>query len=400
MNKYLSAIEQILGISLEPGNIRNYDFSPATLAGLRDFSSGYAKISPAIPGNATDTCCFMPFPEILSGDFRTYRNNGALGGHWPAFEELANILLICDRVIIHDHLEHFASSAIAGHTANQRYDGLVNWLTVLAEWKPLIEKDIICILPQGLALSGPLQSLWEEGTIQTVASEIYYAMYPGEGTIRNGYEAEELLEGLTETEDYLTTLSIPFNRGGRTVHFYNNPGSLALHESLANAIFGLLRQKAVLAGASDFLKIKPGDGCIARLRLDAVLTSPAFTAAEVCSLVSGSEEFAFARETLHKISRSLAANSTYLADPAAGFQELLDKTGVDIDKKLSGFTRPSVTGKPRKRVTVGFATALSASGPEKYLSPEFSVIRSMMNNLSVRAQLPGSTCHFYFGVTD
>lgn len=402
MKNYLSAIEKILGIRLEPGLVRNYAFSTATLKGLRDFASGYAKIRVILPDNELKISCFIPFPEIVSGDFRTYSTDGSLKNHWPAFDELANMLIISDRVIIHDHLEHYAGSAIDGYSVDHRYDGLRNWLLALAEWKPLILSDIICILPQYLALSGPLQSLWEEGTLLNAAADIHYEMYPGSGDIENGCDADDLLSDFREMEDFLTMLSIPFNRGGKYAHFYNNPETSGLHESTVDAAFRLFSRKAVLAGdrAVSPLNLE-NNGNLAHLRLDAVFSSPGNTVEEVCRFRLGSEETGAVRESIFKIMKKFAENSAFLADTSSGFQGFLDQVKDEIGEKLAGAVKSIPAGKQgRKQITIGFAGMVTGLSPEKYLAPEFLVIRGLLNNLPVKARLPGSICHYYLSLTD
>jgi hypothetical protein len=400
MKNYLSAIEQIMGISLETDLVRNYDFSPATVKGLRDFASGYSKIRISLPEDELKISCFLPFPEVLSGDFRTYHTSGSLSGHWPAFEDLANMLFICDRVIIHDHLEHYAGSAMDGYSADHRYDGLRNWLGALAEWKPLISRDIICIVPQDLALSGPLQSLWEEGTIHSAASEIYYEMYPDAGDFRTGYEAEELLAGFNEIEDLITTLSVPVNRGGKFAHFYNNTEMSGLHENLVNAVISLFRRKAFLAGDSNAFSGGPAKtGNFASFSLDAFLTASELKAADVCRLRLENEDFASVPGSVKNILRKFAENSSFLTNPSEGFQHFLDASSGELNRKLlkSIKSAPKV-GQIKKKVIIGFAGMITGLNPEKYLTPEFSVIRSLLNNLPVKAQLPGSLCHYYLAI--
>jgi hypothetical protein len=402
MKTYLNAIEQILGTVLDRASVRDYEFSTGTLTALKDFASGYAKGKISLSDHNPKITCFYPFPEVLSGNFRTYSSNGSLEKHWPAFEELANLVMFCDRFIIHDHLEHYAASAIDGYAEGYRYTGLRNWLIALAEWKPLIMKDSICILPQDLACSGPLQSLWDEGEISGMASGVYYEMYPEAGNFSNGNEAEELLSELTEMEDFLTTLSIPVNRGDKFAPYYNNVESLRLHEATVEASLNIFRQHAFMNGDNRALSkdIIESEN-MARLKLDAILLPSDYNAADICRLRLEDQDFAAIREEIAISVRKFSENSAFLLNPSREFQAYLDDLQVKLSKKMEKFLKSSSTeNNLSKQVTIGFAGMISGNKTGINHTKSMSALRSIFNNLPVKAQLPHSTCHYYISFMD
>lgn len=402
MKTYLNAVEKILGTALDTDSVQHFDFSAGTLAALKEFASGYAKAKISLPDQNPLITCFYPFPGILLGNFRTYRSNGSLEKHWPAFEELANTVMFCDRFIIHDHLEHYAGSAIDGYAEGYRYDGLRNWLLALADWKPLILEDIICILPQDLACSAPLQSLWDEGELPGLAAKVYYLMYPDAGNFSNGGEAEELLSELTEMEDFLTTLSIPVNRGGKFAPYYNNVDSLRLHEAAVEASLNIFRQHAFMNGDNLSLSkeiIQAGN--IARLNLDAVLLPTGYNAADICQLRLEDQDFASTREDIATAVRKFSENSAFLLGPSREFQAYLVDLQVKHKKKTGKFLKSTISGNNTSRqVTIGFAGMISGKKTGIPVTKPLSALRSIFNNLPVRSQLPSSICHYYIAFTD
>jgi hypothetical protein len=402
MKTYIEAIEKILGTELDRDVAVKYEFSQAVLNELKAFASGYSKEKAILPGHDQQINCYFPLPEILSGDFRTYNSNGSLKGHWPTADELANMVMVTDHFIIHDHLEHYAGSAISGYTEGHRYDGLRNWLTALADWKPLIIKDIICILPQDLVCSGPFQKLQDEGDIQGIAAGIYYEIYPESGNFSNGYEAEELMSGLTEMEDYLTTLSIVVNRDGKFAPYYNYTNGLELHESIADAALKLFRLKAFTSGDDKILSeeiIESGN--IARLVLDAFIFPSDITIAEICNLRLKDDVLASLREDIRMSIRKFSGNPAFLRSPGLEFQDHLASLQASYKRQLAKYTSSSARGKhPSKKITVGFAGMVSSKSLQKNFTGPMMSLRTLVNNLPVKAQLPESICHYYLSFTD
>lgn len=402
MKTYLEAVEHILGTGLDRQSVQKYDFSADTLSALENFAENYSKARDVRPGDDHKITCYLPFPDILSGNFRSYHTSGSLEGHWPDFAELANMLMLCERVIIHDHLAHYASSAITGYVEEYRYDGLRNWLLALADWKPLILKDIICILPQDLRCSGLFQTLWDEGEISGLASEVYYAINQDAGNISSGSEAEELLADFMEIEDYLTSLSIPVDKGGRFAPFFNDLNAFWLHEALIEASFDLFRLKAFLKGdMQSFPKDKNSSGNIARLVLNAPLMFPSYNPPEICRLRLEDQDFNSIREEVKLAVRKFSENSAFLLSPANDFQQYLNSLQNTLNLKIEKFTTPSLSiGTPLKQVTIGFAGMISGKGYVDYLTTPFTALRSILNNLPVKAQLPGSCSYLYLSVKD
>ena len=402
MKTYLDNIEQILGITLDRDSVQHIDFKSETLKALHEFASGYAKEKIILPDLDSMISCFFPLAEILNGNFRTYTSKGTLEGHWPAFEELANLLMLCDRIIIHDHLEHYASSAIDGYVEKYRYDGLRNWLLALADWKPLIMEEIICILPPDLACSGPLQSAWDEGELSGMATGVYFEMYPEAGNFSDGSEAEELWAGLKKMEDFLTTLSIPVNRGGKFAPFYNDPDSLWLHETLVESSLNIFRREAMLHGDHHIISKKYlATDNIARLNLDAVLLSSAYTAGDICRFRLEDKGFAAIREGAGLAVRKFSEHSVFLMNPSGDFQDYLNSLQANLNNKTGKFLRsPAVERDPGKQITLGFSGMTSSVKTGSYYTPAMIALRSLFNNLPVRAQLPDSICHYYLSITD
>jgi hypothetical protein len=401
MKTYLSAIEHILGISLDRRSVQGYAFSSGTLQALQNFASDYAKSTLQPEEHLPQLTCFLPFPEILNGNFRTYSVDGSIAGHWPAFDDLANLVMICDRVIIHDHLGPYASSSIRGYAEGFRYTGLKNWLTALADWKPLILEEIICIMPQDLSCNGPFQSLWDEGVLSALALEIYYSL----GLVadfKSESDAEEFFTKLTEIEDFLTNLSIPGNRGGKFAPFYNNPKSLSFHEEVVNAALNIFRQKAFSEGDDIPLPeeiIKSGN--IARLMLDASISSKAFSAADVCRLRLENREFSSVREEVRMAVRKFSENPAFLVKPAIDFQDYLHSLQIHLNKIIAADVKSVVAENIKgKRVSVCFAGMVAGKGTGKELARPDAALRSILNNLPVKAQLPKSICHYYISMTD
>lgn len=398
MRAYLEGIEKILGIGLDSKAIRAYGFSEPALSELRDFAASYEKNKLRISLPVSGLTCYLPFPDIHTGNFRTYNTKGTLDGHWPSFDELANMVMLCDRVIIHDHLGHYAASALDGYVEKYRYAGIRNWLQALAEWKPLIMDDIICILPQDLACSGPMQELYGEGELATFASDLYYYMYPDCEELNSITVAEERLSEYKDLEDFLMTLSIPVNRSGRYGHFYNHPDSLALHELTVEIILKLILKESILASAKkdidpDVLK----KGRIARINFDAFFSAEDFNTEEICHLRKENADFTALRESLNAAARKFAENSSFLQSPGRDFQQYLDEIRLKQDVVMKGQrNRPAPVKNNRRQISLGFAGITSATGNNNFLKSPFNGLQNMLNNLPGRGQLPGSTCHYYF----
>jgi hypothetical protein len=400
MRNYLNSIEQIPGITLEPEKIQQYDFSLSILQELKDFAGHYAKANRDLAFRDQGISCFVPYADILSGDFRTYHANGSLLNHWPSFEELAGLLLFCDHVIIHDHLEHYASSALDGYVLGYRYNGIRNWLAALAEWRKLIDAGLIGIMPQDLVLSGPVQSIWDEGTIQDAAAEIYYAIYPEEGMIKNGCEAEDLLAGFSAIEDLISTLSIAGNKGGRYAPYFNDAGSFFLHETFVDAVFSLLRHKAARAGCLDPEKMKTTrGGSIARLELSLPLPADFQSAGDLCEILLTNKIVAAMKEQIKLIFKKFSENSSFLLDPPGMFQDYLNGQQMILNNELKSiFPHAQQNPAERKKLYISFAGALVSANPDTFLDPAMSAIRKTLDNMPLKSRLPGSTCHYFVAV--
>lgn len=162
MKSYISGIEKILQTELEINEVENFEFNDETLIKLAGFSNNYNPCFDSIPQN-NQLICFASFPELIDFSFNTYKGNGTLEDHWFEDNIMAHLLLFNDRVLLYDHLENYAKSAIDGYTVGHRYDGLKNWLTKLAEWKPFIVQNELCIVPKNLTYSPAVKKIWDDG---------------------------------------------------------------------------------------------------------------------------------------------------------------------------------------------------------------------------------------------
>jgi hypothetical protein len=400
MKAYLEAVEKILGIELEVKRIEEFDFKDDILLHLKQFSENYREKKPIFDDAQPRISCYMPFQEILSGDFKTYSSHGELEGHWPSFLELANLAVLCDRVILFDHLAYYASSAISGYVKGHRYDGLRNWLKALAEWKELIREEVICIVPLDLVISGPLQNLWDEGELQDFASDVYYLLNPDAGDFSAVTEAEELLQEMMVVEDYLTLISIPVCRNSYNAHYFNKREDLEQHEAAVRAILSIILKEAVLADKSQRIDLELlKQGTSSRLGICTALHQESYTARDVARMRLEDPDLAYAREAIRQSIRAFSQNASFLNHPATEFQSYLDRLGKEINGRLSKFGKTSAsTGQPLKKITFGFAGLKLKDGSGKDLSIAAAGMKSTLNNLPVQAQLPGSICHYFISI--
>jgi hypothetical protein len=401
MKAYLETIEKILGTELEAGKAGTIDFDDESLRLLKLFSEAYQERKMVFKDDQPKISCYMPFPEILSGDFRTYSGKGDLQGHWPSFDELANLAVLCDRVILFDHLGHYASSAISGYVKGYRYDGMRNWLKALAEWRELIMEDVICIVPPDLMISGPLQNLWDEGELQDFAGNVYYLLNPDAGDFKDITEADDLLQEMSGVEDYLTTASIPVARNNSNAPYFNNNDDLKLHEAIINAILTLIRKEHVMADKSrkiDLEMIRQGSS--ARLCLSTFLNQDRYTAGDVFRLRREDPDLAYARGAIRQSIRDFSQDASFLKYPDTRFQPHLDRLEEEIGQRLSKFGKwPEGRGRASKKITLGFAGLILDGSSGKEFSMAANGMKSTLNNLPVQAQLPGSICHYFISTT-
>jgi len=391
MKTYLETIEGILGAELEPERIGAFGFDTVMVKRLKAFAEEYGRKKVVFDDEEPCISCYMAYPELLTGDFRTYEGKGELGGHWPVYEELAGLALLCDRVVLFDHLPHYASTALSGYVRGYRYDGLRNWLMRLAAWRPFIADGSLCVVPQDLAISGPVQELWNEGEMQYFAGEVFYRLHPDAGDFRNGAEGEELLYDMMDLENYLTELSIAVSRNARQAHYFNDPGETLRHEDLVRAVMDQIR--------AEFLERNPSAEVekdffagqwIARLAVPLDLRADRYTPADLAELKSGHADLAAARKSIRQCIREFSQEATFFEPSGERFQKYLLKKEKEIAEHLAGFHTGS-----GKRFTFGFAgMRLMETGGRK-LPMAAAGMKSTFNNLPVKAQLPGSLCHYF-----
>ena len=397
MKTYLETIERILGIPLTREAINALDIRDDMLITLKVFSGeSYPEREIAFDTSEAEITCFMPFPDIVSGNFRTYHGDGSLSGHWPAFDELANAVMYCDRVVIHDHLGAYASSALDGYTVGYRYNGLRNWLMALADWRELILRDVICILPQHLAYHPEIQKLSREDQLADLAGEIFYRLNPDLDPSEELEELQDLLTDMISVENLITAASIPSATGRYFAPFYNDPGDLLFHQGVIGGVIlsarlELLRRQEITSwqGAGnlyDTLAIIDLPG------LDLVSVRTGMGLAQWRFQTDVPTQI---RNTIHKTFGLFAGNSSYLQHPSEGFKKEILRTRTEITSITHKYLKPleSFDGKQRH-----FSFILAGAHADGWgrgnLSTPMGASLKMLHNLPVPGMQPDSFCHY------
>ena len=241
MKEYIDKIESILGISLIKNEIQSYNFTDNKLEELIDFATNYAG-NPKKISNTDSLTCFLSLADISSYNFNVYNAGGSLGDHWPDSIEITNSLLFNDKVLIHDHLEHYAKSSLSGYVIGHRYDGIKNWLTALADWRDLILKDIICIIPQDLSYSPAINEIWEDELFDF--SKILLSDFDRKSAelIDEGYE-EDCIIDLNEIAYILASLSISKGESNSVIPFINSGEINALYRNILSSFINIASQQ-------------------------------------------------------------------------------------------------------------------------------------------------------------
>jgi hypothetical protein len=142
------------------------------------------------------------------------------------------------------------------------------------------------------------------------------------------------------------------------------------------------------------------DGNIAQLCLDAVFTSPDYSPAEVCRFRLENEVFPTTNQILKTAVRKFSESSAFLTDPFTNFQPYLNQVSIGLNDLLAFLKKSTQTqNESAKRLTIGFAGMITGSSTDKYLNPGLAAVRGVFNNLPVKAQLPGSTNHYFIALT-
>jgi hypothetical protein len=236
MRKYIEGIEKILGISLKRENILNYDFKQNKLEQLVAFADQQAQASPPV-FKESELISFMSLPDLLSLNFRSY-SGGDLKGHWPSNRELFNNIMYHDRVILHDHLKHYAQSSISGYIVGQQYKGIVNWLSALADWRELILREIICVLPQNLSYSQSIKEIWDEALTEFSSEILCDFDVIALQEINAGYPDECLME-INQVQYLLADLSIPEKITKHSIPYLNETSSVEHYQKAVNSFLNI-----------------------------------------------------------------------------------------------------------------------------------------------------------------
>ena len=241
MNQYIEGIQSIMGIYLIFGEIENYPFNKTTLLKLTEFSENY-KEDLLLNRKNNGLTTFLSFPEIISNDFNTYKGTGELPPHWPDDIDLAIAVLLNDKVVLHDHLAHYAKAPLSGYTVGYQYSGIRNWLKALAEWKPLIEENVICIVPKKLSYSDEVKEIWGyelSGLSKEILcnhdSEVFYM-------IDNKYDSEYIYD-INRISYVLAALSISRNNNKTWIPYFNDEEEFEHYQNVLNSFLDIAETK-------------------------------------------------------------------------------------------------------------------------------------------------------------
>jgi hypothetical protein len=397
MKEYLETIERILGIPLTRKEIEALDIRDDMLITLKVFSKeSYPDRKIALDASRPEITCFMPFQEIVKGNFRTYRGDGSLSGHWPLFDELANAVMYCDRVIIHDHLGAYASSALDGYTVGHRYDGLRNWLNALADWRELIIEQVICILPQHLSYHPTISQLSREDELSDLSGEIFYRLNPDLDPSEELEELQNLLTDIVSVENLITAASIPSATGRYFAPFYNDPDDLLFHQGVVGGVIHsakleLLRnqEKASWQGARNIYDT------IAIIDLPGLDLDYERSGMGSAQWRSQTDISAQVRKTLHKTFGLFAGNSAYLQHPSEAFKEQVSRARTEITGITRKYFKPlvSLNGKQRYFSFILAGARADGWGHGSLPAPMGATLK-IMHNLPVPGMQPDSFCHY------